>query len=111
MAGALAFRTLRDVRAGEELVVNYAPVDVLETRAQRRADLLQARGFVCVCDACAVDSEEGEASDKRRTAVSRLFEDVAQCGKEPTLGMRKVCWLLRSGCGCIMKSLTLLGTD
>ena len=46
--------------------------------------------FVCACDACELEGEEGEESDRRRTAIRRLFEDVGRCGKEPTLGMRKV---------------------
>ena len=89
-AREMVFRALRDIAHGEELCVNYEGVDVLGTRKQRRAEALEAFGFVCACDACALEEEEGEERDRRRSAVRRLFEDVARCGKEPTLGMRKV---------------------
>ena len=90
---AMAFRALRDVVPEEELCINYADVDVLGTRTQRGEEIMEAFGFGCRCPACALEGEEGEESDRRRAAVRRLFEDVGRCGKEPTLGMRKVRFL------------------
>lgn len=85
---AMLFRTLRDVEEDEELCFNYC--DILGTRQQRRDQLLEERNFQCGCDVCELSEEQSKASDDRRTTISRLFEEVANCGKEPTLGMRKV---------------------
>lgn len=87
-AGVMLFRTLRDVKAGEELCLNYC--DVLGTREQRREDIMEERQFQCMCEVCELDDEKSQASDSRRSRVARLFEEVAGCGNEPTLGMRKV---------------------
>ncbi|KAJ3000255.1 hypothetical protein NUW54_g6809 [Trametes sanguinea] len=73
----MTFRALRDIAEGEELCMNY--VDVLGTRAQRMEELRTAFGFECACEACALESEELAASDRRRAAVRRLFEEVAFC--------------------------------
>ncbi|KAI8974886.1 SET domain-containing protein [Trametes punicea] len=92
-AQRMTFRALRDVAEGEELCMNY--VDVLGTRAQRMEELRNAFGFECVCEACALKGEELAESDRRRAAIRRLFEEVAGCGSEPTLGLRKVKLALR----------------
>ncbi|OSD05164.1 SET domain-containing protein [Trametes coccinea BRFM310] len=92
-AQRMTFRALRDIGEGEELCMNY--VDVLGTRAQRMEELRTAFGFECACEACALVGEELLASDRRRAAVRRLFEEVAVCGSEPTLGLRKVKLALR----------------
>ncbi|CDO71128.1 hypothetical protein BN946_scf184844.g132 [Trametes cinnabarina] len=92
-AQRMTFRALRDIVEGEELCMNY--VDVLGTRAQRMEELRTAFGFECACVACAMDGEDLAASDRRRTTVRRLFEEVALCGSEPTLGLRKVKLALR----------------
>ncbi|KAI0821912.1 SET domain-containing protein [Trametes gibbosa] len=84
----MTFRALRDVAEGEELCMNY--VDVLGTRAQRAEELRTSFGFECMCEACALGFEEQAESDRRRAALRRLFEEVALCGNEPTLGLRKV---------------------
>lgn len=83
----MVFRTLRDVVEGEELCFNYC--DVLAEREQRQAELSGEFGFDCVCDACRLEGEEAAESDKRRSTIARLFEEVGCCGKEPTLGIRK----------------------
>ena len=85
---AIVFRTLRAVRAGEELCINY--VDVLGSREERDADLWEHFGFECACEACALQGEELAKSDMRRATVRRLYDEVRACLKEPTLGMRKV---------------------
>ena len=84
----MLFRTLRDVEEGEELCFNYC--EILGTRQQRREEIAQERHFECRCDVCELADEESRASDDRRSTIARLFEDVAGCGKEPTLGIRKV---------------------
>jgi len=85
---AMVFRTLRDVEEGEELCFNYC--DVLGTRDQRRADIMKERRFLCRCSCCELEPEASKESDKRRSTVARLFEEVGQCGNEPALGMRKI---------------------
>ncbi|KAI0761260.1 SET domain-containing protein [Trametes elegans] len=92
-AQRMTFRALRAVEEGEELCMNY--VDVLGTRAQREEELKEAFGFECACEVCALDFEELAESDRRRAALRRLFEEVALCGNEPTLGLRKVKLALR----------------
>lgn len=85
---AMVFRTLQAVEAGEELCINY--VDVLGSREERNANLCDHFGFECACEACALQGEELAKSDKRRTTIRRLYDEVSACLKEPTLGMRKV---------------------
>ncbi|KAH9941878.1 SET domain-containing protein [Epithele typhae] len=94
-AGRATFRALRDVSAGEEMCINYAGVDVLGTLAERRSIALEDFGFRCACEVCALEGEAAVESDRRRAGIRRLFEDVAECGKEPTLGLRKIKIALR----------------
>ncbi|KAH8103018.1 SET domain-containing protein [Cristinia sonorae] len=89
----MLFRTLRDVQEGEELCFNYC--DVLGTREQRREDIMEERNFLCRCTVCELDDEQSKVSDERRKTISRLFDEVAACGREPTLGMRKIKKALR----------------
>jgi len=86
--GVMLFRTLRDVEEGEELCFNYA--DILGTKKERRQVILEERNFVCRCDVCELDGEKSAESDSRRSTIARLFNEVAACGNEPTLGMRKI---------------------
>ncbi|KAI0628548.1 SET domain-containing protein [Trametes polyzona] len=87
-AQLMTFRALRDIAEGDELCLNY--VDVVGTKAQRAEELQRLFGFECTCEACALGFEELAESDRRRAAIRRLFEEVALCGSEPTLGLRKV---------------------
>lgn len=84
----MVFRTLRDVVEGEELCFNYC--NVMATREQRQRELSMDFGFDCICDVCRLGDEEVAESDRRRSSIARLFEEVGCCGKEPTLGIRKV---------------------
>lgn len=86
----MVFRAIRDVQAGDELCLSYIDVDVLATRAQRVAGIEPAFRFTCVCEACTLKGEEAQVSDRRRTSLKRLYEEIGKCGKEPTLGLRKV---------------------
>ncbi|KZT70028.1 SET domain-containing protein [Daedalea quercina L-15889] len=89
----MVFRTLRAVLVGEELCINY--VDVLGTKEDRNANLVERFGFECACEACAMQGEELAQSDQRRAAIRRLYDEVSACLKEPTLGMRKAQLALR----------------
>jgi len=84
----MIFRALRDVHDREELCFNYC--DVLGTRDQRRAEIMEERQFTCRCECCELDLDPSNESDKRRSTVARLFEEVGQCGNEPMLGVRKI---------------------
>lgn len=57
-------------------------------------ELLAERGFECHCEACGVSGEESEKlvaeSDERRVTIARMYDEIGDCGNEPTLGMRKV---------------------
>ena len=86
----MRIRALRDIDQDEELVMSYVGVDILKARAERLAEIEEALWFVCTCEACMLEGEECLESDRKRAAVRRLFEEIGQCGKEPTLGMRKV---------------------
>lgn len=88
LRNVMVFRTLCDVAEGEELCFNYC--DVLATKGERKEFLLSEFGFDCICVACRQEGEDTLQSDKRRSTVARLFEEVGRCGNEPTLGMRKV---------------------
>ncbi|KAL6302697.1 hypothetical protein BKA93DRAFT_791621 [Sparassis latifolia] len=44
----------------------------------------------CMCDVCTLYGETLAESDRRRTAIRRLFDEFGNCAKEPTLGMRKL---------------------
>ncbi len=87
----MTFRALRDIAQGEELCMNYADVDILGTREERAAEIQEAFGFVCACEVCALKGKEGRESDRRRADIKRLFEEIGTCGKEATIGLRKVC--------------------
>ena len=90
----MVFRTLRDIREGEELCFNYC--DVLATQEERKRTLSDEFGFECTCPACLLEGERVVESDRRRTSILRLFEEVGRCGNEPTLGIRKVSMTPRS---------------
>lgn len=86
----MTFRALRDIAQGEELCMNYADVDILGTRKERAVEIEEAFGFICACDVCALEGKKGKESDQRRADIKRLFDEIGTCGKEPTLGLRKV---------------------
>lgn len=88
LRNVMVFRTLQDIQKGEELCFNYC--DVLATQEERKRILLDEFGFECTCIACLQEGEEAVESDKRRTSILRLFDEVGRCGNEPTLGIRKV---------------------
>ncbi|RPD54909.1 SET domain-containing protein [Lentinus tigrinus ALCF2SS1-7] len=91
----MRIRALCDIEQDEELVMSYVGIDILKARVERLTEIEEALGFVCTCEACMLEGEECLESDRKRAAVRRLFEEIGQCGKEPTLGMRKVKLALR----------------
>lgn len=84
----ITFWATRAVAAGEELCISYSPG--LAVREERRRWLQAAFGFVCRCAACGREGAELRASDERRVAIARLYEEVGECGNNPAVGVRKV---------------------
>ncbi|KAI8391649.1 uncharacterized protein BYT42DRAFT_557594 [Radiomyces spectabilis] len=63
--GQLAFRTIRPVKADEELTVSY--IDLYAPRDERRQELLQTKHFWCKCKRCTTPIEN---------SVDRLLSGV-----------------------------------
>lgn len=84
----ITFRALRDIALGEELCISYT--DLLCPREDRQRYLKDKFGFVCTCDACSRVGADLKASDERRSTISRLYGELAGCGSNPELGIRKV---------------------
>lgn len=62
----------RKIKQGEEFFVSYIPLLLSRTERQKRLDRY---GFKCSCEACAQDHAASEASDTRRTTISKAFAD------------------------------------
>ena len=84
----ITFWATRAIAAGEELCICYG--DELAPREDRRRRLESAFRFVCGCVACSREGAGLRASDERRVAIARLYEEVAECGNNPAVGVRKV---------------------
>lgn len=89
----ISFRALRDIDAGEELCICYTELFFPRAERQRKGKL--AFGFDCVCAACALPADAQKVSDERRAGIQRLYGEIAECGNNPSLGVRKVrSWLI-----------------
>ncbi|KAI0355862.1 SET domain-containing protein [Trametes cingulata] len=84
----IAFWAVRDIMEGEELLISYG--EHFATRSERRARLKERFHFDCECVACALPEEEVKASDDRRVEIRELYDEIAQCGRRPALGVNKV---------------------
>lgn len=84
----ISFRALRDVDAGEELCICYTELFSPRMELQRKGKL--AFGFNCMCTACTLPQTAQKASDERRANIQRLYGEIAECGNNPSLGVRKV---------------------
>lgn len=63
--------TIRDIKAGEELLINYlGPRATYDMRNTRIAQLREAYGFTCQCNAC---TDATGTSDQRRDILSGIF--------------------------------------
>lgn len=62
----------RKIEQGEEIFVSY--ISLLLTQEQRQKHL-DRYGFKCTCEACAQERAAKEASDDRRTTISKAFID------------------------------------
>ncbi|KAM5543458.1 hypothetical protein V8D89_002709 [Ganoderma adspersum] len=79
----ITFRATRAIAEGEELCISY--LDVLAVRDERRRGLRAAFGFLCRCVACSREGAELRASDERRTAVARLYQEIGACENNPAV--------------------------
>ena len=79
---------MRDIAEGEELCICYGTV--LTGLAERRARLQAGFKFMCECVACVREGQELKASDERRATIARLYDEIAGCGANPAVGVRKV---------------------
>lgn len=87
-------RTIRPIRAGDELSDNYGAVFAMQSRSERRAKLLPQYFFECKCIACAEDwplfSTLRETGPKWRcgncsTALLLRSTTCSHCGTEVNL--------------------------
>lgn len=62
----------RPINKGEEFFVSYIPLLLTRNDRQQR---LNRYGFTCTCEACAQHKHDQEASDDRRTTLSKAFKD------------------------------------
>ena len=84
----ISFRALRDIDVGEELCICYTELFSPHAERQRKGKL--AFGFDCTCATCTLPTTEQKASDERRAGIQRLYGEIAECGNNPSLGVRKV---------------------
>jgi hypothetical protein len=92
----IVFHALKSIAAGEELCISYG--QTLAPRATRRMELQTKFGFECRCAACSLSGNEQVASDRRRSAAKKLFDEIGRCGSQPAVGVKKVrvsCFLLQ----------------
>lgn len=61
-----------DVRAGEEITIDYVPESQYQTAAERNASLKSLYGFTCSCRAC-IDPDFSPLSDKRRLLLKEIW--------------------------------------
>ncbi|KAI4524672.1 SET domain-containing protein [Schizophyllum commune Tattone D] len=73
---SVRLRALRDIKAGEEILISYVPPEA--PYAQRQKELAHY-GFSCTCAVC----EEGPSADERRARLAApLVEDSTRSKKE-----------------------------
>ncbi|KAH9852355.1 SET domain-containing protein [Lenzites betulinus] len=84
----ITFWAVRDIPEGEELLISYS--EQFAGRDERRAWLKSRFGFQCACVACSRTGAELRASDERRQAIARLYDEIGRCGHVPAVGIRKV---------------------
>lgn len=63
----------RPIRAGEEITIAYIHID--DTRAVRRAKLLDMYYFTCECEYCNISDEAVAVSDANRLEIKRMWQN------------------------------------
>ena len=66
-------RAIRDIDEGEEIFVNYVPLD--KSRYSRRMNLVLTKGFVCSCMRCLRKCPDVPSEEEREETLQRYAED------------------------------------
>ena len=85
--GRLNVHATRDIRAGEELTLNYLQEEGAG-RDSRHRRLLDGYGFECDCPACDLDSLRGRAGEESRAKMNQklaAFAEVISSGGSQSL--------------------------
>uniref|UniRef100_A0A0G4FU30 SET domain-containing protein n=1 Tax=Chromera velia CCMP2878 TaxID=1169474 RepID=A0A0G4FU30_9ALVE len=80
------FVASRPVRGGDELCISYAESEALCEDRRSRAEALQegARGFSCICPACAREARESEGKPFPPTSYEALPEEIREALSLPS---------------------------
>ncbi|CAN8097912.1 unnamed protein product [Discula destructiva] len=76
--GTLNVHATRDIRDGEEVMINYLKETGVALRGQRQAKLLEGYGFDCNCGACDAQSQRGQEGERRRVIALSTLAEYAQ---------------------------------
>ena len=90
--GVLVMRALKHIAQGEELCICYC--SEWQPRDVRQAKFEAAFGFTCSCACCSLDGDALISSDRRRTQLGRLYNEIGRCADDPALGVKKVSLLI-----------------
>jgi SET domain-containing protein len=74
MRVAVNFATMHDVRAGEELCINYIDLDL--PRSSRQHELSTQYFFDCVCARCTEEKDSGHKHITYERSASRAHQKV-----------------------------------
>ncbi|KAL8920487.1 MAG: hypothetical protein Q9208_006236 [Pyrenodesmia sp. 3 TL-2023] len=72
-AKAATIHAVRDIKAGEEITMNYVSGKVKEVREDRLNRLF---GISCTCDLCSLPALATQLSDARRIEIYMLFDEL-----------------------------------
>lgn len=68
--GHLAINVVRNITAGEEILMTYT--DLMQPQTERQKRLYSVHGFRCDCKACDLDTSYGKISEVRRSQMQTL---------------------------------------
>lgn len=77
----------RRIEAGEEISVSYIPLLLKRLDRQQHLDTY---GFICSCDACAMEDIERKASDRRRRDIREAFDELEIQARNDNLSPKKL---------------------
>ncbi|PCH35098.1 hypothetical protein WOLCODRAFT_155770 [Wolfiporia cocos MD-104 SS10] len=84
----ITIRAVRNIAKGEELCLCY--IESWADRATRQRELREHFGFDCRCAVCSLTGNALRSSDRRRSSLPVLYQEIAACGSNPALGVRKI---------------------
>lgn len=82
---------LKEISPGEEICQSYS-AELLASRDERRAYVLDRYKFVCECEVCSLSGEELRKSDIRRKLLPRIEQGIKaeRCQEHPDEAVAKV---------------------